>query len=519
MLRKQTTIACLAIAALSIGVYFKCLFYGITNSDDEVLIAGNLPFLQDFSNILKVFTTDAFYQVKSIDLYRPLQSATFILDAQWGLNPVFVAHLTNLMLHTVTCLVVFRLLRLLEFRERIAFFGALVYSVHYLFMTAVAWLPARGDLLLALFAFLTLASFINIVTSGGWRNYLLHFIFFALAIFSKETAVVLPLLLALYLVGYGRTAVLNRSHLCLPLFYLTVQLLYFWLKARSVVLYKGDTGLVPLLKNLPTIPETVAKFYLPLNMSTLPAYQLPATAAGVLIVAGLLLLHFRYKARFDRRLLFYAGWTLLLLVPAMLYFPAFYYFAYEHVDNRAYIICFGLLLLNLNIVQTFDLDRKRYFSAACLLLLAYLAALNLHFSGNYRNPAAFALRAIKTNPGSAQAYMTYGSELYLQGQDDEALDNLNQAIRIFNRYMPALHVRALIYRKRGLDREALADLDTLLTMDPEYDAADYILRAKIKIDLHDYDGAIRDYGLALKLSPGNAEAAQGLKELQRVIQE
>jgi len=212
----------LSLIAVSVAIYGKTLFYGISGSDDDVMLVANLPFLQDFTNIFKVFTTDAFYQIKSIDLYRPLQSATFILDAQWGLDPVMVAHFTNLILHILTCLTLFWLLKLLEFREKIAFLGALVYAVHYLFMSAVAWLPARGDLLLVLFAFLSLATFIRIFTVGGWQSYVLHGIFFTLAIFSKESAVVLPLLLALYLWAYGKRAVLRRGHLCLPLFYLSV---------------------------------------------------------------------------------------------------------------------------------------------------------------------------------------------------------------------------------------------------------------------------------------------------------
>jgi tetratricopeptide (TPR) repeat protein len=503
----------LLIAAVCSAIYVRCLFFGVTNSDDDVLITGNLAFLQYLPNLLKIFTTDAFYQVKSIDLYRPLQSATFILDAQWGGNIVFVAHLTNLGIHILTCLFLFNLLLLLGFRESVALVGALIYSVHYLFMTAVAWLPARGDLLLALFAFLSLASFIKIFTLGGWKNYLLHSIYFALAIFSKESAVVLPVILALYLWAYGRTAVLRRGHLCLPLFYLAVQLTYFKLKSMSVVLYKGDTGLIPLLKNIRTLPETVAKFYLPLNISTLPAYQLHATSAGVLIIVGLLLLHFRYKMKFDRRVLFYAGWSLLFIVPGMLYYPAFYSFAYEHVDHRAYVSCFGLLLLNLNIVQSFDLDRKRCFHAVGLLLLMYLAAFNVYFCRSYSSPAAFALKAIKTNPKSALAYQIYGKELFLQGRDDEALDNLNKSILIFGKFTESLHARSLIYLKRGQLREAVADLDTIAAFEPSYSADIYSVRAQIKIDLRDYDGAVKDFEAALRLDPGHPYAMMKLQEL------
>jgi tetratricopeptide (TPR) repeat protein len=505
------------LAVLCLTVYSHTLSFGVTNSDDDILITKNLAFLQHLPNLSTVFTTDAFYRQQSIDLYRPLQSASFIIDAQWGINPVFTAHLTNLLLHILCCMAVFYLLELLRFRKRIALLGAAVYAVHYLFMTAVAWLPARGDLLLALFTFLTLITFIELLETASLRYYLLHFLFFSLAIFSKESAVVLPILLAVYLWAYAKTALLTRRVVLLPVYYATVQTAYFVLKSASVTLYKGDTGILPFMKNIRVFPEMVARFYLPVNISTLPAYKLSATLTGVLLLIGLAAVHLYARRKMDRQVLFAGAWVFLFIIPGMTYFPAFYNFAFEHVDHRAYVTCFGLLLVNLNLVQRFELDRLKYFPAAALVVLVYLTAVNVYFSGNYKDPSAFALRAIRTNPDSADAYSIYGTELYLQGRDDEALDNLSQAIRIFSKYTPALHTRARIYRKRGLNREALADLDTIVAFDPAYDADIYTLRAQIKIDQQDYAGAIRDYEVAIKLSPGNKEAVQGLLELQRTV--
>ncbi|HZV81066.1 MAG TPA: glycosyltransferase family 39 protein, partial [Geobacteraceae bacterium] len=484
---QQTLPTSLLIVAICIAVYAKCLFYGITQSDDEVLITGSLPYLQNFANILKVFTTDAFYQVKSIDLYRPLQSATFIIDAQWGGDTVFAAHCTNLLLHILSCLAVFRLFVLLQLRRRIALLGALVYATHYLFMTAVVWLPARGDLLLALFTFLTLITFIRQLETGKRRFYLYHALCFALAISSKESAVVLPLLLALYVWAYGKTSLFTgKKTAILSLYYAAVLTVYFLLKSAAVILYQGDTGFVPFLKNLRTLPEMVARFYLPVNMSTLPEYKLSATLTGLLLLAGLTALLWQARDRVGREVLFAAAWFLLCILPGMAYFPVFYYFAYEHVDHRAYVTCFGLLLLNLHLVQAYGSDQQRYFRIATTGLLLYLALFNLYYSGNYKDPAAFALRAIRTNPHSAKAFATYGTELHLLGRDDEALENLDRAIGIFRRYMPALHTRAEIYRSRGLNREALADLDALLAADPEYDPNDYYWRGLLKVELGDY---------------------------------
>jgi len=509
--------AYLLIAAVCLAVYIKCLFYGITNSDDEVLIAGNLPFLQDISNVFKVFTTDAFYQTKSIDLYRPLQSLSYIIDLQWGLNPTFATHLTNLLLHFSSCIAIYHLLLLLAFRQTLALLGALVYAAHFLFIAAVAWIPARGDLLLALFTFLTLITFIQVVEKGSWRRMSLHLLCFTLALFAKETAVVIPLMLLIYLWAFEKTGLLTRCSLILPGYYAAAMLLYFALKSVSVSPPKGVTGFTPFIKNIRTIPETVAKFFIPVNISTMPEFKLAATLTGLLLIAALVVIHLYFRQHLTRKVLFYLAWFMLFIAPGMAYFPNFYYFCYEHTDHRAYLVCFGLLLLLLNLVQISALDRTRYFRAFSVMLITYLGVANLLLSGSYRNPTEFSLRAIRTNPNSCLAYSIYGTELYLQGRAEEAFDNLNRSIKIYGRFLPALHYRARIFRQKGLDHEALADLDTLLAADPEYDANDYELRALIKAGMKDYAGASKDYSAALRLNPAHPDAAKGLKELNRTV--
>jgi tetratricopeptide (TPR) repeat protein len=505
--------AYLALAAVCSAIYFRCLFFGITNADDEVMITGNIPFLRDIGNALYVFTTDAFYLPKEIDLYRPLQSLSYILDAQWGGDVVFFAHLTNLLLHIICCLVVYRLLLRLEFRQPLAFTGALIYSVHYLFMTAVAWIPARGDLLLALFSLLAFLTLIQSLERPTWRPILAHLLCFTLALFSKESGIVLPLLFGIYCWSHDRIRSLGRKHLVLPPYYLLAGTLYWLLKSAAVADSSAERGFVQFVRNLRLLPEMVAKFYLPVNMSTLPSYQLTATLCGLLIMCALLALYITCPRLRQRQVLFFLAWFLLFILPGMTYYPNFYSFCNEHVDHRSYLVCFGLLLINLQIMQQFELDRLRFFKVALFALLCYLAIFNVSLSRSYRNPEAFALKAIKMGSNSALAYANYGTEKFLQGDELEALRYLNQSLRIVRKFMPALHYRARIYANRSMYREAVTDLDTILSVDPGYDPADYGLRGVLKAELKDYDGADQDLRTALRLAPGLIDARVALGRL------
>jgi tetratricopeptide (TPR) repeat protein len=507
---KATTIVWMTLAVLCSAVYGKTLFYGITNADDEVMITGNLPFLRDFTNVFNVFTTDAFYLHKEIDLYRPLQSLSYMIDAQWGGDVVFFAHLTNLLLHICCCAAIYQLLLRLEFRRTLAVTGALIYALHYLFMTAVAWLPARGDLLLALCTFMALLTMISSLEQPRWRTILLHLLFFTLALLAKESAILLPLLFAAYIWSHGKTAQLTRRHLLLPVYCVIAGSLYWLLKALAVADSSAERGLVPFMKNLHLLPEMVAKFYLPLNMSTLPAYKLSSTVGGVLIIAALLALFVTCRKLRNRQALFYPAWFLLFILPGMTYYPNFYSFSNEHVDHRAYLICFGLLLLNLYVLQQCVPVDSRAFKAGVICVLLYLTAFNLYLSPSYRNPEMFARKAIDMGSDSALAYTNYGAQKFLQGDELEALRYLNQSLRIVRKFMPALHWRARIYLRRGMYREALADLDTIFSVDPEYDAADYALRGEIKVRLQDFVAAEEDFHTALRLDPGLVDAGVAL---------
>src|SRR6185369_8309206 len=510
---KNDSIFYLTIITICIAIYGRCLFFGITNADDEVMITGNLPFLRHLGNVVQVFTTDAFYLHKEIDLYRPLQSLTYILDAQWGGDTVFFVHLTNLLLHILSCLTVYHLLLRLEFRKQLACIGALIYAAHYLFMTVVVWIPVRGDLLLALCTFLALLTLIRSLEQADWPNLLLHILFFTLALFAKESAIVLPFVFAAYIWTYRKTADLTGRHRLLPIYYLVAGSFYWLLKTAAVADSSDERGVIQFIRNLRLLPEMVAKFYLPVNMSTLPAYTLSATLSGIVIITGLLALCLYCRRLRQRKALFFLAWFLLFILPGMTYYPNFYSFSNEHVDHRSYLICFGLLLLNLQVVQEFELEQRRSFKAVVVMLLCYLALFNVSLSRNYRNPEAFALKAIEMGSNSALAYANYGTEKFLQGDEPEALRYLNQSLRIVSKFMPALHYRARIYVNRGMYREALADLDNLLLVDPAYDVTDYGLRGTIKAKLQDYAGAEKDFSSALRLSPEFSEARVALGSL------
>jgi tetratricopeptide (TPR) repeat protein len=106
-----------------------------------------------------------------------------------------------------------------------------------------------------------------------------------------------------------------------------------------------------------------------------------------------------------------------------------------------------------------------------------------------------------------------------QGNEENALKYLSHSISMVRQFTPSLHCRALIYRNRQMNKEALADLDTLLATDPSYGAGDYNLRGVIKVEMKDYVGARRDFEAALRLDPEYGKAKTALRELDRTVRD
>lgn len=124
------------------------------------------------------------------------------------LNP-YIFHAANLVVHWLCACVVLEILLRLKIRAWAAATGALVFAVHPLQTEAVAWASAMKDLLSGLFALLSIWRYIAALESRGQKrkwNYWLSTIFFAAALLSKPSTVIVPTIAgAIDLIAYRRS--------------------------------------------------------------------------------------------------------------------------------------------------------------------------------------------------------------------------------------------------------------------------------------------------------------------------
>ncbi len=127
--------------------------------DDTTTIENNRV-IDDIGNIKILFSKQYFarsgvgdFTVSGEGSYRPLVTMTYFIDCfLWGKNH-FALHLTNLIFHILSVLMLYLMLRNLLKNNRIALFAGLIYSVHPILSEAVNCVSFREDLMCAFFMF------------------------------------------------------------------------------------------------------------------------------------------------------------------------------------------------------------------------------------------------------------------------------------------------------------------------------------------------------------------------------
>ncbi|HNZ42308.1 MAG TPA: tetratricopeptide repeat protein [Bacteroidales bacterium] len=517
---KNVLIIYMIIAFVCVGVYFRALSYDYTNNDDDVIVLNNHQFLKDVSNIPEAIVMDAWFRHKEIELYRPLQNVSFILDAQAGSDIVFSTHLTNLVIHILTCLAVFYLLTLLGFNRKYAFFGALIYAVHYLFLHAVLWIPARGDLFLTLFALLTMITFLLQVRTDKWHFYALNVLAFSFALFAKETAIMLPLIFAVYLFLFNRKKLFTRKNGIVLACYIIIFIVYYFLRDMSIAKGEQQVSVKSFFLNIQTIPETIAKLFVPINFCTMVAYNLWATLLGLFILAGFIVLFTVKKELFSKLIMFALVWFVFFLVPGMMYRPEFAPHTYDYLDHRAYLPALGAVIIILSLLQNLEQKFKSQFSKDILsigfvIFLLYLAGLNLFLNSIYKNPTNYSESAILHNDHSALAYFIHAAEMKKINEPVKAIEDYNNAIKYYPKFIDAHYNRAIILYEQKQYEAALKDLDMVIATKPDYGYGVYGMRGIVRSALGDYDGAEKDLNTALTINPDYTEGYKNMEILQQ----
>src|ERR1035437_872203 len=174
-LERNDSITLPLIIAFCIPVllYVQTIAFELTQFDDKTIIIGNRSFLSHWGNVFQALLKDAFLLEKG-SFYRPLQTISFMIDMQISGEKMWMFHCSNILIFGLISCFLFLVLRSIAIPTRLALFGTIIYCVHPLFISSVAWIPARGDLLLTLFSLLSFYSLLLYIQQNKERLLVFH---------------------------------------------------------------------------------------------------------------------------------------------------------------------------------------------------------------------------------------------------------------------------------------------------------------------------------------------------------
>ncbi len=183
-------------AGLLIGlillVYFPALRAGFV-WDDEAYVLNNWT-LRNLHGLWEIW-----FSPHDMVQYYPLTFTSLWINYQIGGLQPFGYHLVNVLLHSLNCFLLWRLLDRLKVPG--AWFAALLFAIHPVEVESVAWVTERKNVLSGFFYFSSLLSFLRFkAEQKGLRPwYFVSFFCFLAALFSKTVTATLPATLLIIL--------------------------------------------------------------------------------------------------------------------------------------------------------------------------------------------------------------------------------------------------------------------------------------------------------------------------------
>ncbi|HUP88821.1 MAG TPA: hypothetical protein VM100_05715 [Longimicrobiales bacterium] len=549
-----------AVVAAAVVVYLNSLF-NLFAYDDLWIVARNerVHQLHDLRRILFTPYWPSFGS--ELGLYRPFTILAFALEWAIGGGAPWLFHLSNVLLHALTCVLVFLLIEKLA-TSRAALAGALLFAVHPLHTEAVANVVGQGELWAAICVLG--ACLIYVSRPQGMtipRGRLAAVVgLYGVAFLFKESAVVLPGLLVLLDFAQGRVTYskddLKRyvravgfmiALCCLVLAaYLTLRL--------SVLGNLAGTDAAPglpylrekyrVLNALRAWPEFVRLLFFPLDLSVdyapgliLPVESLqPMVLLGGLLVVASIVLMFTTPMRPTAGLI--AGWFLLTILPVSnFFFPIGVLIAERTLYLPSFAVCF-LAGIAFDAALSSSARESRRLAVA----LAVIATIGCSLRTIIRNPDWKDLAAVwkglsRDHPESYRAQWLNAIGMWSQGKPDLAEKYFQLAERIWPRDSQFLsefgnfyigqrqYVKAIAYLERSRDMtpfvprtweflayaylyanrpaDALKSAQHANTMDSSHPALNYAIIGGAYDRLGKYDNAAAAWRAAAKARDGD----------------
>jgi Flp pilus assembly protein TadD len=460
----------------------------------------------------------------SADYYPLALTSLWVGHALWGLDPL-PFHLLNVAIHAASAILLWRVL--LQLAVPGAWLGAALWALHPVQVESAAWVCEIKNTQSCLFYLLSLFFFMKWLEAGVSadgrsairRDYVLALVCAALAILSKTSTVMLPVVLGLC--WWWREKNWRPSQLVwlMPLVVISLAAGGWTIWEQKYHSHAAGAEWNQSWPERIAIAGDAIWFYLgkliwphPLIfiyprwqiVTSQPLSYLPALSA----LAGLFFLWWKRNGVL-RPVFFVAAYFVISLFPVLGFF-SIYFFRFSFVaDHFQYLASMGPLALAgaglAGALNFFEKEGPGLKMVICLGVLFVLGGLTWRQCRMYHDVETLWRTTIARNPGCPMANYNLGVLLMQAGRNTEAEQQYRQTIAVDPDYAEAHYNFGVLLMQTGRTAEAEEQYVRAFTIKPDYAEAHNNL-GLLRMQAGRVFEAIDQYKLALKLNPNNPAA-------------
>jgi tetratricopeptide (TPR) repeat protein len=387
----------------------------------------------------------------------------------------------------------------------------ILISVHPIFVSSVVWVSARNDTLLVVFLMLSLINLVNYLEQNRFKHLILYTLFFTIALFTKETAIILiPVyMLFIYTFNYKITKkqILNSALILLPII-----IAYFILRHLSVasIDIKNYLNWQEYVENIfKGIMTYVDKFISPDYIPTMLYKIKLATKPIIINIIFLTLLGFLYfKKIIDRKIIIFGVvWFIVCLL------PTFFQLEYAFLTHRLIISSVAIvLILSLIITKVIMYYPKsiKYLISLFVLLVFIFSYLSYIQANKYKDSNIFWVYAYLDAPEYHITCQGLAKQYFYAGNYPKAEELFYKSKKLKNLYDYDLNLITVYIAEGNLD-EAENRLLRLLEIKEHLTTLRYL--SSIYYFKGDIDKSYEYAQRALKIAKNNVPLLKHLAQL------
>lgn len=515
---------CICLATLTWLVFGQTLHHQFLNYDDGEYVVKNAQVARGLTLEGIVW---AFTHVHSSN-WHPLTWISHMMDCQlYGLNPGG-HHVTNVLLHAATAILLFLVLRLMTGTFWRSVFVAAVFALHPLRVESVAWVAERKDLLSGLFFMLTIWAYVR-YARAPWSpfRYALVLLLFAIGLMCKPMLVTVPFVLIL--LDYwplnrfpppqdsrGRRPTIDRRLILEKLPFLGLSLV-----SCLITLFAQKSSMAPVAKiSLPlrlgnavvSYTDYLRQMFWPKDLAVLYPWEAARLGLWNILLSGALLAAITVAVFVLRRRRYLVTgwlWYLVMLGPVI---GILQVGNQARADRYTYLPQIGLYLLlawgAVELCAGWRHRRALLASVASIILVASIFTSRAQ-AAHWRDSEALWSHALSCTTDNIVAEGNLGEACFAKGKRREAMTYFQNSLRIEPNQASILSCLGVFFLELGQTAESLAHLQRAVALEPNFADAHFNL-GNTYLEIGQAKDALSHYERALGIAPDDTEALNNM---------